>query len=229
MEGLFLQDRYRLQSCRKRIMNIFLDKLIIELDKGIKASFSDNQEHERAYPAESIQEVELNELEKNHSAGLMRVNHSGEVCAQALYLGQSLTAEEATTQDQMKRAAEEEKDHLAWCNRRLNELGDGPSLLNPVWYFVSFSIGALTGLAGDKWSLGFVEETEKQVVNHLDSHLDQVCNKDIKTKAVIKKMREDEDSHANQAKESGAIDLPDEIKTGMSWVARLMTSTSYHI
>ena len=126
----------------------------------------------------------------------MRVNHSGEVCAQALYLGQSLTAEFKETQDQMKQAAEEEMDHLAWCNRRLDELGDSPSVLNPFWYFMSFSIGALTGLAGDKWSLGFVEETEKQVVSHLDSHLDKVSDKDIKTKTVIRKMREDEDSHA---------------------------------
>ena len=110
----------------------------------------------------------------------MRVNHAGEVCAQALYRGQSLTAEHKTTREQMKQAALEEMDHLAWCNRRLDELGDSPSVLNPLWYFVSFSIGALTGLAGDRWSLGFVEETEKQVVAHLDSHLDQISDKDIK-------------------------------------------------
>ena len=121
-------------------MKSFLDDLIIELDKGIKSSFSNVQEHQRNYPAESTQEVELNEFEKNHSAGLMRVNHSGEVCAQALYLGQSLTAEFKETQDQMKQAAEEEMDHLAWCNRRLDELGDSPSVLNPLWYFMSFSI-----------------------------------------------------------------------------------------
>jgi len=210
-------------------MNNFLDNLIIELDKGLKSSFSNIQEKVRDYPAEFDEEVELNEFEENHSAGLMRVNHSGEVCAQALYLGQSITAELKETRDQMSQAAEEEKDHLAWCNQRLNELGDTPSALNPLWYFMSFSIGALTGLAGDKWSLGFVEETEKQVVAHLDSHLDQVCDKDIKTKTIIKKMKEDEDRHAKQAKESGSQELPDEIKTGMSWVARLMTSTSYYI
>ena len=185
-------------------MKNFLDDFIIELDKGIKSSFSNIQKYQRNYPAESTEEVELNEFEKNHSAGLMRVNHSGEVCAQALYLGQSLTAEFKETRDQMKQAAEEEMDHLAWCNRRLDELGDSPSVLNPLWYVVSFSIGALTGLTGDKWSLGFVEETEKQVVSHLDSHLDKISDKDIKTKTVIKKMREDEDRHAKQAKESGA-------------------------
>ena len=138
-------------------MKNFLDDLIIELDKGIKSSLSNRQEYERAYPAESIHEAELDEFEKNHSVGLMRVNHAGEVCAQALYRGQSLTAELKATREQMKQAASEEMDHLAWCNRRLDELGDGPSVLNPFWYFMSFSIGALTGLAGDRWSLGFVE------------------------------------------------------------------------
>jgi len=210
-------------------MKNFLDDLIIELDKGIKSSSYNIQEYVRAYPAESTQEAELNEFEKNHSAGLMRVNQAGEVCAQALYRGQSLTAELKITQDQLKEAAEEEMDHLAWCNRRLNELGDKPSVLNPLWYFMSFSIGALTGLAGDKWSLGFVEETERQVVAHLDSHLDEISDKDKKTKTVINKMRDDEDAHARRAKESGASELPNEIKTGMSWVARLMTSTSYYI
>ena len=210
-------------------MKNFLDDLIIELDKGIKSSSYNIQEYVRAYPAESTQEAELNEFEKNHSAGLMRVNQAGEVCAQALYRGQSLTAELKITQDQLKEAAEEEMDHLAWCNRRLNELGDKPSVLNPLWYFMSFSIGALTGLAGDKWSLGFVEETERQVVAHLDSHLDEISDNDKKTKTVINKMRDDEDAHARRAKESGASELPNEIKTGMSLVARLMTSTSYYI
>tara|TARA_Y100000590_G_scaffold73095_2_gene80422 strand:+ start:1171 stop:1803 length:633 start_codon:yes stop_codon:yes gene_type:complete len=210
-------------------MKSYLDTLIIELDKGIKSSLSDLKEYQRAYPAEDIEENDLNELERNHSSGLMRVNHSGEVCAQALYLGQSFTAQNKRTRDQMKQAADEEMDHLAWCNRRLNELGDQPSALNPIWFFMSFSIGALTGLAGDKWSLGFVEETEKQVVNHLDSHLDKINEKDIKTKKVIRSMREDEDMHAKKAKESGAKELPDEIKEGMSFVAKLMTSTSYYI
>ena len=210
-------------------MKNFLDDFIIELDKGIKSSFSNIQKYQRNYPAESTEEVELNEFEKNHSAGLMRVNHSGEVCAQALYLGQSLTAEYKETRDKMKQAADEEMDHLAWCNRRLNELEDSPSVLNPLWYAMSFSIGALTGLTGDKWSLGVVEETEKQVVSHLDSHLNKISDKDIKTKTVIRKMREDEDSHAKQAKEFGASELPNEVKTGMSWIARLMTSTSYYI
>lgn len=210
-------------------MDHLIDKFIIEIDKGIKFSTENIKDSENSYPAKDIQNPELSEKEKNHSAGLMRVNQAGEICAQALYRGQSLTAELKATQKQLKEAAEEEMDHLAWCNRRLNELGDKPSVLNPLWYFMSFSIGALTGLAGDKWSLGFVEETERQVVAHLDSHLDEISEKDIKTKTVINKMRDDEDAHARRAKKSGASELPDEIKTGMSWVARLMTSTSYYI
>ena len=121
-------------------MKSYLDTLIIELDKGIKSSLSDLKEYQRAYPAEDIEENDLNELERNHSSGLMRVNHSGEVCAQALYLGQSFTAQNKRTRDQMKQAADEEMDHLAWCNRRLNELGDQPSALNPIWFFMSFQL-----------------------------------------------------------------------------------------
>ena len=210
-------------------MNNFVDQLILEIDRGIKFSTLNNQECKRPYPAQTTKEIPLSEIERNHSAGLMRVNHAGEICAQALYRGQSLTAELSKTRDQMKRAADEELDHLAWCNRRLEELGDNPSILNPLWYAMSFSMGLITGLAGDKRSLGFVEETEKQVVLHLDKHLDEVSNKDIKTQTVVKQMRVDEDIHASQAKEAGASELPEEIKNGMSWVAKIMTSTSYHI
>lgn len=210
-------------------MNSFIDQLIVEIDRGIKLSKSNAQQCKKPYPAETTKEVLLTEDEKNHSAGLMRVNHAGEVCAQALYRGQSLTAELIETREQMRQAAEEELDHLAWCNKRLEELGDNPSILNPLWYAMSFSIGILTGFTGDKRSLGFVEETERQVVRHLDKHLDDVSDKDIKTQAVVKQMREDEDSHARQAKEAGAYELPEEVKTLMSRVAKLMTSTSYYI
>ena len=210
-------------------MNSFVDQLIVEIDRGIKLSKSNAQQCKKPYPAETTKEVLLTEDEKNHSAGLMRVNHAGEVCAQALYRGQSLTAESIETREQMRQAAEEELDHLAWCNKRLEELGDSPSTLNPLWYAMSFSIGILTGFTGDKRSLGFVEETERQVVHHLDKHLEDISIKDIKTQEVVKQMREDEDSHAHQAKEAGAYELPDEIKTFMSRIAKLMTSTSYYI
>ena len=159
----------------------------------------------------------------------MRVNHSGEVCAQALYRGQALTAKLGDTRTKMEQAASEELDHLSWCNKRLEELNNKPSLLNPIWYGMSFSIGALAGLIGDNWSLGFVHETEEQVVKHLDGHLDKLSNKDLKTKSVIEQMRIDEEQHSHDALEAGAEILPNEIKDLMSKVAKVMTDSSYHI
>ena len=163
-------------------MRDFLDTLIIEFDKGVKSSFINRNVSNREYPAKDLKENKLSKLERNHSSSLMRVNHAGEVCAQALYLGQSLTAKDISIKAQMLKAADEEEDHLAWCSKRLEELEDNQSVFNPVWYTLSFSIGMLTGLAGDKWSLGFVEETEKQVVSHLDSHLHKISKKDLKSK-----------------------------------------------
>ena len=209
-------------------MNL-IDLLINEVDKGLKYSTQNYQTESRPYPADKIEQDSLNEFEKNHSAGLMRVNHSGEVCAQALYRGQALTAKLVDTRAKMEQAASEELDHLSWCNKRLEELNNKPSLLNPIWYGMSFSIGALAGLIGDNWSLGFVHETEEQVVKHLDGHLDKLSNKDLKTKSVIEQMRIDEEQHSHDALEAGAEILPDEIKNLMSKVAKLMTSSSYHI
>ena len=209
-------------------MNL-IDLLINEVDKGLKYSTQNYQTESRPYPADRIEQDSLNEFEKNHSAGLMRVNHSGEVCAQALYRGQALTAKLGDTRTKMEQAASEELDHLSWCNKRLEELNNKPSLLNPIWYGMSFSIGAVAGLIGDNWSLGFVHETEEQVVKHLDGHLDKLSKKDLKTKAVIEQMRIDEEQHSYDALEAGAEILPDEIKNLMSKVAKVMTSSSYHI
>ena len=209
-------------------MNL-IDLLINEVDKGLKYSTQNYQTESRPYPADKIEQDSLNEFEKNHSAGLMRVNHSGEVCAQALYRGQALTAKLGDTRTKMEQAASEELDHLSWCNKRLEDLNNKPSLLNPIWYGMSFSIGAVAGLIGDKWSLGFVHETEEQVVKHLDGHLDKLSKKDLKTKAVIEQMRIDEEQHSHDALEAGAEVLPDEIKNLMSKVAKVMTSSSYHI
>ena len=209
-------------------MNL-IDLLINEVDKGLKYSTQNYQTESRPYPADKIEQDSLNEFEKNHSAGLMRVNHSGEVCAQALYRGQALTAKLGDTRTKMEQAASEELDHLSWCNKRLEELNNKPSLLNPIWYGMSFSIGALAGLIGDNWSLGFVHETEEQVVKHLDGHLDKLSKKDLKTKAVVEQMRIDEEQHSHDALEAGAEILPDEIKNLMSKVAKIMTSSSYHI
>ena len=209
-------------------MNL-IDLVINEIDKGLKYSTQNYQAESRPYPADKIEQESLNEFEKNHSAGLMRVNHSGEVCAQALYRGQALTAKLADTRTKMEQAASEELDHLSWCNKRLEELNNQPSVLNPIWYGMSFSVGAVAGLIGDNWSLGFVHETEEQVVKHLDSHLDELSNKDLKTKVVIEQMRIDEEKHSHEALEAGAEVLPDEIKDLMSKVAKVMTNSSYHI
>ena len=209
-------------------MNL-IDLVINEVDKGLKYSTQNYQTESRPYPADKIEQDPLNELERNHSAGLMRVNHSGEVCAQALYRGQALTAKLGDTRTKMEQAASEELDHLSWCNKRLEELNNKPSVLNPIWYGMSFSIGAVAGLVGDKWSLGFVHETEEQVVKHLDGHLDKLSKKDLKTKAVIEQMRIDEEQHSHDALEAGAEILPDEIKDLMSKVAKVMTNSSYHI
>ena len=209
-------------------MNL-IDLVINEVDKGLKYSTQNYQTESRPYPADKIEQDPLNELERNHSAGLMRVNHSGEVCAQALYRGQALTAKLGDTRTKMEQAASEELDHLSWCNKRLEELNNKPSVLNPIWDGMSFSIGALAGLVGDKWSLGFVHETEEQVVKHLDGHLDNLSKKDLKTKVVIEQMRIDEEQHSHDALEAGAEILPDEIKDLMSKVAKVMTNSSYHI
>ena len=209
-------------------MNL-IDLLINEVDKGLKYSTQNYQTESRPYPADKIEQDSLNEFEKNHSAGLMRVNHSGEVCAQALYRGQALTAKLVDTRAKMEQAASEELDHLSWCNKRLEELNSHPSLLNPIWYGMSFSVGAVAGLIGDNWSLGFVHETEEQVVKHLDGHLDKLSKKDLKTKAVIEQMRIDEEKHSHDALEAGAEILPDEIKNLMSKFAKVMTNSSYHI
>ena len=210
-------------------MTNIVDILIEEVDKGLKYSTQNYQLNKRDYPAKNLEDSDLTELEKYHSAGLMRVNHSGEVCAQALYRGQALTAQLNDVKEKMNEAASEELDHLAWCNKRLEELNQRPSILNPLWYGMSFTLGAVAGLAGDKWSLGFVEETEEQVVKHLDGHMKKISSKDNKTKVIMKQMREDEEAHGLAAQKAGAAELPEEVKKIMSVVAKVMTTTSYQI
>jgi len=206
-----------------------IDQIISEVDKGLKYSSQNYQKESREYPADGINEDNLNEIERNHSANLMRVNHSGEVAAQGLYRGQALTARLEGTREKMDQAAQEELDHLSWCNKRLEELNEKPSLLSPAWYALSFGMGAIAGLAGDKWSLGFVHETEEQVVKHLESHLNNLSKDDKKTIAVLEQMKEDESKHSEEALESGAENLPEGIKIFMSVVAKVMTKTSYYV
>ena len=209
-------------------MNL-VDQIICEVDKGIKFSLHNYQKENRRYPAHGINEDNLSEIERSHSANLMRVNHSGEVAAQGLYRGQAMTAKLEGTREKMDHAAQEELDHLSWCNKRLQELNEHPSLLNPAWYALSFGMGAAAGLAGDKWSLGFVHETEEQVVKHLEGHLDALSLNDKKTAAVLEQMQIDESKHSEEALESGAENLPEGLKKVMSVIAKVMTKTSYYI
>ncbi|HHF7366251.1 TPA: 2-polyprenyl-3-methyl-6-methoxy-1,4-benzoquinone monooxygenase [Legionella bozemanae] len=207
-----------------------LDSLIFEVDNALRTLFPPAQRtSNRPSPAESLADTDLSTKEKKHVAGLMRVNHAGEVCAQALYQGQALTAQLTHIKKQMSDAAAEETDHLAWCEERLAELGSKPSILNPLWYGGSIILGALAGLAGDKVSLGFVAETERQVAHHLHRHLKKLPAKDKKSHAILIKMKEDEEQHATAALNAGAIELPYLVKQLMRVVSKLMTKSSYYV
>ncbi|VAW75085.1 2-polyprenyl-3-methyl-6-methoxy-1,4-benzoquinol hydroxylase, coq7 type [hydrothermal vent metagenome] len=173
--------------------------------------------------------TKLSEQERRQSAALMRINHCGEVCAQALYQGQALTASSVKVRQSMQQASDEENDHLLWCKNRLDELDSHTSFLNPAWYANSFAIGAIAGMVGDKWSLGFVAETERQVVKHLDKHLHQISTNDYKTHAVLTQMKTDEAKHATNAVNNGAAELPDPIKKIMQLSSKIMTKTTYWV
>jgi ubiquinone biosynthesis monooxygenase Coq7 len=189
-----------------------IDRFILQLDQALRTLVPGSVQAARANPADSAGVPTLTPEETRHAAGLMRINHTGEVCAQALYQGQALTARLTDVRDNMERAAKEECDHLHWCESRLNELGSHTSLLNPLWYGMSFGLGALAGLAGDKWSLGFVAETEKQVCKHLEEHLQQLPATDAKSRRILEQMHTDEGKHATVALEAGAAELPAPVK-----------------
>ena len=183
----------------------------------------------RLSPADLVQEGHLNADEKRHAAALVRINHAGEICAQALYQGQAMTATLDRIKEKMKQAADEEMDHLAWCEQRLHELGDHPSRLNVLWYGGALLIGASAGLCGDAWSLGFVVETEQQVTRHLTQHLQRLPYSDKKTHAILTQMQHDEAQHARTAKQAGAHELPSLIKLSMQWMSKLLTTTCYYV
>ncbi len=206
-----------------------LDNLMMQFDTGLRTLFGKPSITERPNPENAIEEGELSEGEKELAGRLMRINHSGEVAAQGLYQGQALTAKLPEVRDKMKRAAQEENDHLDWCEQRINELGTHTSYLNPLWYFGSVAIGATAGLIGDKWSLGFVAETEHQVVRHLDSHLNQISESDHKSRAILEQMKEDEGHHATVALNAGAAELPAPVKKFMSLTSKIMTETVYRL
>ena len=204
-----------------------LDGFIIEFDRALR-SIVGATPMRRPVP-QSAPTENLTTEEKQHAAGLMRVNHVGEVCAQALYQSQKLHAKCADLKDKLEHAAIEEEDHLAWCEQRLSELDSRPSLLNPLWYAGSFVLGSVAGLAGDQVSLGFVSETEKQVENHLDGHLTELPTNDYRSRAIVAQMREDEIAHGQMARDEGGIDLPNPVKTAMKMMAKVMTSTAYRL
>ncbi|MBT8142999.1 MAG: 2-polyprenyl-3-methyl-6-methoxy-1,4-benzoquinone monooxygenase [Gammaproteobacteria bacterium] len=206
-----------------------LDRAILELDKALQTRAGAKKLAQRPTPVPESNSDNITDEQKLTAARLMRVNHSGEVAAQALYQGQAFTAKLDSVREQMQHAADEEIDHLAWCEDRLDELGAKPSILNPVWYAGSFAIGALAGIAGDKWSLGFVEETERQVVDHLQEHLDKLPENDQRTRAIIEQMQSDEAEHGDMAKDAGAADLPRPIKALMKLTSKVMTRSSYWI
>ena len=205
-----------------------LDNLIVEFDKGLRTLFS-RAHSTRAYPDASVPDAPMDEAEKKHAAALMRVNHSGEICAQALYQGQALTARDPAVQETLQRAALEETEHLAWTARRVHELGGHLSVLNPLWYTGSLAIGAVAGLLGDKWNLGFLAETERQVGQHLQSHLDRLPPQDEKSRAIVAQMYADETGHADLANSLGAAELPQPVQLAMKLNSKVMTSTAYWI
>ena len=204
------------------------DRLISSLDHALR-TLSGAVHAARPLPPEAVADEGLNDAARRLSGALMRVNHVGEVCAQALYQAQALTARTHELRQQMDRAAREETDHLAWTQQRLSELGDRPSLLNPLWYAGAFGIGLLAGRLGDSTSLGFVVETERQVEQHLAGHLDRLPAEDQRSRAIVQRMKEDEARHADEALAAGAMDLPAPVRWLMRGAAHVMTTTAHRI
>ena len=206
-----------------------LDQIFNHLDRSLRAVHGQHQGTARPHPASSLTDDDLSETESRHAAGLMRVNHAGEIAAQALYNGQSLTAQSPVVKARMQESAQEEADHLAWCKQRVEELGQSTSLLGPMWYWGSFTIGAIAGATGDKWSLGFIKETEDQVIQHLQEHQQSLPDRDAKSRAIVKQMIIDEAHHGDKAVDLGGVPLPSPVKQLMRLTAKVMTTLSYRI
>jgi len=205
-----------------------LDRLLAEAQRGL-SGMADDAVAVRANPGAPRPDIEMDERHRRHSAGLMRINHTGEVCAQALYVGQAAVARDEATRTQLLDAAQEETDHLAWCSDRLKELDSRPSLLNPLWYAGSYAIGVAAGLRGDGWNLGFVVETERQVEAHLDEHLKRLPPEDLRSRAILEVMKEDEARHADHAEAAGARVLPQPIPRVMALASAVMKAVAYRI
>lgn len=204
------------------------DSLILHFDRALRTLFAPAASR-RPHPDAGLPEAALTDAERRHVAGLMRVNHSGEVCAQALYQGQALTARNPDIAQALQQAADEETEHLAWCERRLNELNSHKSLLNPLWYTGSFALGVLAGALGDRWNLGFLAETERQVEGHLDGHLQRLPAQDAKSRAIVEQMKADEIRHAETAIALGGAELPLPVKLAMKLTSKVMTQTAYWV
>lgn len=204
------------------------DHVILEFDRALRTIFATARTVRQA-PGSELPDVALSDPERRHTIGLMRVNHCGEVCAQALYQGQAITSRDGGVRDALRSAADEETEHLAWTEARIAELGGRKSFLNPLWYAGSLSLGVLAGVLGDKWSLGFLAETERQVEAHLDGHLQELPDRDAKSRAIVDQMRQDEIKHAEMALLLGATELPQFAKRTMKLVAKVMTTAAYRL
>ena len=206
-----------------------LDRFLSGIGTAIRAATSAPTRASRPNPATDVPETTLSASEKSHAAGLMRVNHAGEIAAQGLYQGHAAVARDPGIEQQMQQAADEELDHLGWCEERLAELGSGPSNLRPVWYAGAWVMGAASGVFGDKWSLGFIEETERQVSKHLTRHLERLPENDAKSRAIVEQMRDEEELHGANARDAGAAELPRPVRRLMKLTAKVMTNTAYWI
>jgi 3-demethoxyubiquinol 3-hydroxylase len=206
-----------------------LDRLLAGFDNALRTVAASAGGPARANPAVNETDSELSPAERRHAAGLMRVNHAGEVAAQALYQGHAAVARDAELATHLREAAAEERDHLQWCEQRINELGEKPSRLGPFWYAGAFAIGAASGVLGDRWSLGFVAETERQVAAHLGEHLDKLPANDQRSRAIVRQMREEELQHGQDAEQRGAADLPLPVRNLMRVSAEIMKRTAYRM
>lgn len=209
-------------------MTSLLDRLIPEVDKVLRTLFAPAAS-QRQMPGANLPEAALSEADKRHVAALMRINHCGEICAQALYQGQALTSRDPATRQALAQAAAEETEHLNWTERRIDELGGRKSLLNPLWYAGALGIGLVAGKLGDDWNLGFLAETERQVTAHLDRHLTRLPVEDEKSRALLAQMATDESQHAQTARQLGVRELPPPVKAAMRCAAGVMTTTAYYL
>ncbi len=204
-----------------------IDRLLISANNALRTVAAPAGRTARPVPSAGVEEGNLDASARAHAAGLMRVNHAGEIAAQALYQGHAVVARDANLRAQMKQAADEEFDHLSWCEQRIHELGSEPSRLSPLWYAGAYAIGAASGVIGDKWSLGFIAETENQVCAHLESHLEHLPKDDAKSRAIVETMRDEEAEHGENAINAGAASLPPPVVHLMRATAKIMTKTAY--